>query len=229
MEALPWVKCPPKTSTRETSLNMEKPALTSHKSHMSFARHLPARSATDMCGWLATSPARTGAGTHCGAGAHHEGAGRGELGMAAGQRPDEACRVVSSARPEAVSWRRSGVTAPTARVPAAARTVESAPGLDALDGANDDANDGARDLRERQTRLTRGSEDSCFRNGERESGQSAMSVVQFHGFRKGQGAYLGPAGAGIRDASLVPRLSRCETLANAQDLQTATMGDVSYV
>jgi hypothetical protein len=222
---------------------MEKPAITYHKSHMSFTGRLPACSVYDPRRWLATSPAGYGAGPQAGTGAHcakarrgaagadgaTAAAGMGESDMAAGQGPGGACKVDASARRQAASW-RNGVTVPAGRTPAGrtpapARTVESVRGLDVLEGAND----GARDRQTRQTRLTRGSEDRLPERGARKRGQSAVRIVQFHVFRKGQGAYFGPGGAGIRGAPLILRLSRCESLDNAQDLQTATLGDVSYV
>jgi hypothetical protein len=114
------------------------------------------------------------------------------------------CMVDASARRETDAWCLGGWTARTA--PRATLAAAGIPGISATG-------------RGRPVRV-RGAGRSLWRTGDAARG---------HGIGKGQGTFCAAHGTEIQCAVRGLQLSRCESLINALDLQSATLGNKSDV
>lgn len=192
----------------ETSANMKKTAITSHKSHMSFRTCLPARlvrSVRDAC------PRRP---------CCHD-------------RPHPSdmppCKVDGSVRGLRQGTAKTANRASLA-IPATPATRPASRGRAAA-GRRCQGRAGGGPARQpagkRRTRMTRGSERPLPERGPRSGSARVVSAEHRHRIEKGQGAYFPADGTENRGPARVLRLSRCESLICAQDLQSTTLSNIA--
>jgi hypothetical protein len=216
---------------------MEKSAVASHKSHMSCATRLAARSLHDTGEWQA-APTGHGAEAPC-AGAADD-AGSDASGSPACCLPPAtatvtrwafmaACRVDESALPVARAW-RPGRTAPgTAGTPhtvGAAHMSGRAHGPGTAQTATMPGTATPGETTDRRQALTRGGGIPRPSRGARWGARQAASAANHRQLGKGQRAYFTADGTAVKAAARPSRLSRGESLIHAQDLQSATLSDL---
>ena len=204
---------------------MEKPAITSHKSHMSCIARPAECSLHDRGEW------------HAGPPGHDAGAPRAEAGDDAGSdasgSPDccrppvtatvtrwaflAACRVDASAWPRAGHpGRTAAETAGAARQAPSAERADRTVGTDRAAGAS-------------RTAPTRGGGIPHPARGARRGARQAARAAKHRQLGKGQVAYFAADETGAKSAARLPRLSRGESPIYAQDLLSATLSNLVCV
>jgi len=202
---------------------MEKPAITSYKSHMSCAEGLAARSPNDSGGSQAGPPRRGAeAGDDSGSDASGSTSCR-RLPVTATVTSwafMAACRVDTSARCKPGAADRPdgtarGSIARQEEHPMPAGTADLADGMTPAVTAC-------------RPTLTRGGGIPRPVRGAQRGARQAASAANDRQLGKGQGAYFPADGTVVQSAVRVPRLSRGESRTYALDLQSATLCNLAY-
>lgn len=203
---------------------MEKSSTKSYKSHMSGATRVPARSSRDARACARSSRDAWATAERVTVGSRAEGAKSANCGSAAtGTRAEHpraadagTCIVDPSAWDRPAVWlcarREMAETGSRARL--------------------------ATQATDRRTGTARGSVIPVPVRGARrgtggwhdrwQSPPGAARGARRHEMGKGQGAYFPADGTGVQEPAGLSRLSRCESLFYAQDLQSTTLSNLSY-
>lgn len=195
---------------------MKKPPIASHKSRMSCGRRLPARSSRDARACPAAERVTVGP--------RAEGAKSAKCGSAAtgtrGEHPRSADAGTCMVDPSA--W-----DGPAAR-PCARRGMAETGSQARL----------ATQATDRRTGTARGSVIPVPVRGARrgaggwrdrwQSPPGTEHGARRHEMGKGQGAYFLADGTDVQEPARPSRLSRCESLIHAQDLQATTLSNLAY-